>query len=60
MMCEKGISFVHVNVRSLFRKVTQLELLYGDNDFLFCSETWLDNRYTDNMVKINEYKFLLY
>ena len=56
MASDIGIKFVHINVRSLFRKVKQLELLYYDMDFLYCSETWLDNRYNDNMVKITDMK----
>ena len=37
-----------------FRKLKQIELLYNEADLLFCSETWLDSRYTDNMLKIND------
>ena len=53
MSSNNGINLVHVNVRSIFRKVTQLEIFISNVDFLFCSETWLDNRYTDNMVQIH-------
>ena len=45
----KGLKFFHANVRSLIRKVPQLEILYNKVDFLCCSETWLDNR-TDNRL----------
>ena len=54
MIDDKGIKLVHVNVRSIFRKLKQIELLYQDVEFLFCSETWLDNRYTDNMLKLDD------
>ena len=49
---DRGITFVHINTRSIFRKIHQIESLYKDFDFILCSETWLDNRYTDNMVNI--------
>ena len=56
MSHDKGLKFAHVNVRSIFRKIKQLEFLYNDIDFLFCPETWLDNRYSDNMCTINNMK----
>ena len=51
-MSMKGVKLLHVNTRSIFRKITLLEQLYSDVDFLCCSETWLDNRTPDNLVKI--------
>ena len=51
-LSNKGIQFIHINVRSIFRKLKQIEILYGLCDFLFCTETWLDNRFSDSMVKI--------
>ena len=55
-LSEKGIQFIHINVRSIFRKLKQIEILYGLCDFLFCTETWLDNRFSDSMVKIKDMK----
>ena len=51
-MNEKGMKILHVNVRSIFRKLAQLDQLYKNVDFLSCSETWLDTRYTDNILKL--------
>ena len=48
----KGIKIYNVNIRSICRKVSQLQLLYGDSDFLCCTETWLDNRVLNKMVDI--------
>ena len=55
---DKGVSIVHINARSIFRKLKQIELLYGDSDFLFCTETWLDNRYNTPMVSLQNMKIL--
>ena len=49
-MNEKGVKILHVNVRSIFRKLAQLDQLYKNVDFLTCSETWLDARYPDNIL----------
>ena len=49
----KGMSYYHVNTRSLFSKLRQLEILYPDTDVLCCTETWLDNRFSDVMVGLS-------
>ena len=54
----KGLRFIHVNTRSIYRKISLIENLYSDADFICCSETWLDNRIPDNMVGINNMKIL--
>ena len=51
---DKGHSFVHINARSIFRKILQIEYLYSQYDFLFCTETWLDNRYSNTMINITD------
>ena len=50
----KGMKIIHVNTRSIFRKVSLLQCLYADVDFLCCSETWLDDRTADNLIRIND------
>ena len=55
-MPTKGVTLVHVNICSIYRKIHQLNLLYNSVDFLFCSETWLDNRFQDNMVNLDNMK----
>ena len=51
-MIGKGLNLAHVNTCSIFRKITLLEQLYSDYDFLCCTETWLDNRMPDNLAKM--------
>ena len=51
-MSDKGMKYVHVNTRSIFNKLSQIELLYSDVDVLCCTETWLDNSFSDNMVSL--------
>ena len=55
-MTNKGLKIAHVNTKSIFHKITLLEQLYNDVDFLCCSETWLDDRIPDNLVKIKDMK----
>ena len=57
-MLNKGITLLHVNISSIYRKINQLNVLYNSVDFLCCSETWLDNRFHDNLVKIDNMKIL--
>ena len=48
----KGMKIVHVNIRSLYKKLPELSSLYANFDFIMCSETWLDRRFTDAMINI--------
>ena len=50
----KGIKIVHANVRSLYKKLDQISVLYHDIDFLLCTETWLNNKYPDGILQIPE------
>ena len=52
----KGVKFIHMNTRSIFRKIDEIRLLYSSFDFICCSETWLDDRYTDAMLCIDGMK----
>ena len=47
---------MHVNTRSIFKKLSLVENLYSCYDIIFCSETWLDDRIPDNLVKIDRMK----
>ena len=49
----KGLKFVHMNTRSLYRKLDEVRLLYASYDFVCCSETWLDDRYDNGILHIN-------
>ena len=55
-MTHKGFKIMHVNVRSILKKLVLLEHLYSNSDILGCSETWLDDRIPDNLVKIDKMK----
>ena len=52
----KGVKFIHMNTRSLYRRLDEIRLLYSNYDFICCSETWLDDRYTDDMLHIDDMK----
>ena len=49
----KGVKFAHINCRSSFKKISELEILFCDFDFLLCSETWLDSRYGNDLIHLN-------
>ena len=54
---KKGIKFVHIqNVRSIFKKIDEIALMYNHVDLLMCSETWLDKRYPDSILDIENFK----
>ena len=52
-MTQKGFKFIHVNTRSIIKKVEFIKSLYENVDIICCSETWLDNRICDSLVKID-------
>ena len=39
----RGVKFIHMNTRSLFRRIDKIRLLYTDFDLICCSETWLND-----------------
>ena len=47
---------MHINTRSIFKKLNLIERLYANTDVLGCSETWLDNRIPDNLIRIQDMK----
>ena len=51
-MVLKGLSFVHVNCRSLYRKNAQMNVLFSDYDIICCSETWLSKAFLDHLVSL--------
>ena len=54
---EKGLKLVHLNIRSLLKKVEQLKILTQDIDMdvLTLSETWLNSSINSNLVKLEGY-----
>ena len=51
----KGLTIVHLNVRSLYKKIGEILLLYKDIDFLLFCKTWFDSRNTVGMISIPNY-----
>ena len=51
-MIERGLKIYHVNTCSILNKISLIQTLYDDVDILCCSETWLDNRVSDNLIKM--------
>ena len=44
---------MHLNIRSLYKKLDQITYLYSNADFLCCSETWLTDKYDNGIVSIS-------
>ena len=53
-----GMKFVHVNIRSLWPKLTNLRTMLGNIDFLGITETWLNQNYSNDMLDIQGYSIL--
>ena len=49
----KGIKLIHLNIRSLYRKIDQVSLSYSNVDFLMLTETWLNDKYDDVSIWIH-------
>jgi hypothetical protein len=57
---KKGLHFAHLNARSIFHKVSELKLIARKYKIAVFSitETWLDNSYTDQSIKIEGYNLI--
>ena len=53
-MNTKGLNIIHVNTRSIFKKIPYIETLYSGQDIIWCTETWLDDRILDNLIKMTD------
>ena len=53
----KGLHFIHANVRSLYHKMSEVRYLTKRTNIavLAITESWLDDSYTDDAVKIEGY-----
>ena len=49
----KGLKLVQINCRSIYGKIDEMRYLFNDIDILSCSETWLSDIITDNMIGIS-------
>ena len=54
---EKGFKIVHLNIRSLFKKIDQLRSILeaSDIDVFTLSETWLNPKIDTKLIQINGY-----
>ena len=46
------MTIVHVNIRSLYKKLDQISILYKNVDFLFITESWLNDKYPDDLLHL--------
>lgn len=55
---EKGLIYVHLNVRSLVHKIEEIRLLLNERkiDCLSLTETWLHSRISDDIISVLGYK----
>ena len=51
-----GLKFVHINCRSIYRKIDQINQLYRDCDVICCTETWLSPLLPDQLVYLDSKK----
>ena len=56
----KGLHVIHLNVRSLFNKISELKIIAKkSNAAVICiTESWLSDYHTDNSVRIEGYSLL--
>ena len=52
----KGLKIVSVNIRSLYSSLNELSVRFKDFDIICCCETWLNNTFTDQMIKIDGFE----
>ena len=54
---QKGLHFIHINVRSLIPKIDELRLISRNSNaaVIGVSETWLDSTVMDSEIKIDNY-----
>ena len=52
LIVEKGFKFVMMNVRSLYSSVDEIAVKFGNVDVIAVCETWLNDSFTDEMLKI--------
>ena len=52
----KGLKIVSVNIRSLLSSLNELSVRFKDFDIICCCETWLNNAFTDQMIRIEGFE----
>ena len=51
----KGLKFLYLNIRSLYRHYDELFLNFKDYDIICLGETWLNSKIPDNTITHSEY-----
>ena len=54
-MAEKGINFLYLNARSLYKHLDEIFVHYMGYDILCFGETWLHEKIPDNNISIEGY-----
>ena len=56
----KGLHFLHLNAQSMFRKLPQFQYIADKYNpaIIAITETWLDDSYTNNSIKIEGYNLI--
>ena len=56
----KGLHFIHINARSMFHKLPELQYIASLTNpaIISISETWLDDTFTDDSIKIVGYNVI--
>ena len=52
---DKGLSFVAVNIRSLYPSIEEVRCKFKEFDCIGVCETWLNNTYPDNLINIETF-----
>ena len=48
----KGFNIVHINIRSIFNKLDEFFLTFGELDVIVVSETWLNSSISDAAIAL--------
>ena len=52
----KGLKIVSLNVHSLYSSLNELTARFKDFDIICCCETWLNNTFSDQIIKIEGFE----
>ena len=54
----KGLSMVHLNVRSLYEHIDEIRLSFTNYDVITFTETWLTDKLPNSMLSVEDYSLL--
>ena len=55
-MSHKGLTFVHLNVRSLYKHLDEIRISLKGYDIMAFTETWLNDRMPNSMIQLPGYR----